>query len=93
MVCEVDFDFNKLSDSEKIEKTQEVFDKYIKPTLRADGGDVDLVGIKSENSINYILIKYRGACVGCSMNSTGTLYSIEEMLRLNLKTVVKVVIS
>ena len=39
-----------------------------------------------------VMIKYQGACMSCSMNSTTTLAGIEDMLKFKLKANLRVMI-
>lgn len=49
---------------ETYQKVEEVLDK-IRPFLRRDGGDIDLIGIKD----GIVYVAMTGACEGCAMAS------------------------
>lgn len=51
----------------------------IRPFLRLEGGDVQLVGL--DESRGVVKLRLRGACAGCPMALTGTLRMIEFRLR------------
>ena len=69
--------------NENVEKILE----QIRPSLQADGGDVELVGIKD----GVVSLRLTGAC-GCCPMSTATLkMSIERILKSKLPEVKEVV--
>ncbi len=76
----------------KIKAVESILEEYIRPTLKADGGDVELVDIKEIDGIFEVLIKYRGECMSCSMNTTTTLAGIEDMLKFKLKAPLRVIV-
>ena len=47
-----------------LEKVQEVLDK-VRPSLQADGGDVELVEVTD----GVVKVKLTGACAGCPMSA------------------------
>jgi len=51
----------RLTNIEKIRLIQETFDREIRPLLRKDGGDVELVDIDGER----VLVSLRGSCANC----------------------------
>jgi NifU-like protein len=78
---------------QKIKAVESILEQYIRPTLKADGGDVDLLDIKETDGTFEVLIKYQGECMSCSMNTTTTLAGIEDMLNFKLKAPIKVIVS
>jgi len=58
------------------EKVEQVLDK-IRPTLQADGGDVELVEV-TENGI--VKVRLQGACKGCPMSQITLKNGIERLL-------------
>ena len=78
---------------QKIKAVESILEEYIRPTLKADGGDVELLDIKENDSKFDVLIKYQGECMSCSMNTTTTLAGIEDMLNFKLKAPIKVIVS
>jgi len=50
----------------------------IRPSLRADGGDVELVDVSDEGVVSVRLV---GACRGCPMSTMTLKMGIERMLR------------
>ena len=49
--------------SELLERIERVLDEQVRPDLRADGGDIVLVGIDPDNIVQ---VRLTGACQGCS---------------------------
>lgn len=68
---------------EKVEKALE----KIRPSLRADGGDVELVDV--ENGV--VKLKLTGACGGCPMSQLTLKMGIERMLKKEIPEVKEVV--
>ncbi|MDD3591143.1 MAG: iron-sulfur cluster assembly scaffold protein [Sulfurovum sp.] len=87
-----DGSFESMGLVQKIKSVESILEEYIRPTLKADGGDVELVDIKEADEVFEVLIKYRGECMSCSMNTTTTLAGIEDMLRFKLKAPLKVIV-
>lgn len=57
------------------EQVQEVIDK-IRPSLQADGGDVELVDIED----GIVKVRLQGACAGCPMSQMTLKNGIERVL-------------
>jgi Fe-S cluster biogenesis protein NfuA len=69
------------------QRVQAVID-LIRPAVQADGGDIELVGIRPGNVVE---IRFHGACHGCP-SSTMTLHSgIERSIRENIPEITQVV--
>ncbi len=64
------------------EKVQQVINK-IRPTLQADGGDVELVDV--ENGI--VKVRLKGACAGCPMSQMTLKNAIERQLKKEIPQV------
>ncbi|MCU0599741.1 MAG: NifU family protein [Desulfobacterales bacterium] len=58
------------------EQVKQVLDK-IRPSLQADGGDVELVEV--ENGI--VKVKLKGACAGCPMSQMTLKNGIERLIK------------
>ena len=58
------------------EKVQEVLD-MIRPMLKADGGDVELVEVKD----NVVKVRLQGACAGCPMSQMTLKNGIEKIIK------------
>lgn len=53
----------KLTNIQKIQLIQETINEQIRPALRADGGDIDLIDVEG----NTVLVAFRGMCAQCKM--------------------------
>jgi len=85
--------FDSMSLVQKIKSVESILEQYIRPTLKADGGNVELIDIQDVEGIFEVLIKYQGECITCSMNTTTTLAGIEDMLKFKLKAQIKVIVT
>ncbi|OPY14720.1 MAG: Fe/S biogenesis protein NfuA [Syntrophus sp. PtaU1.Bin005] len=60
----------------------------IRPNLKADGGDVELVDVSEDGVVKVRLV---GACKGCPMSQMTLKMGIEKMLREKVSGVKEVV--
>ncbi len=67
------------------EKVQAVLDT-IRPMLKADGGDVELVDIKN----NVVKVRLQGACAGCPMSQMTLKNGIEKIIKKEIPEIVAV---
>ena len=67
------------------DKVQAVLDS-IRPNLRADGGDVELVDVKD----GVVSVKLKGACAGCPMSTMTLKNGIERLLKEELSDIKEV---
>jgi NifU-like protein len=74
-----------LTNLQKIRLIEEVIEE-LRPYLRKDGGDCELVDVDGSN----VLVNLSGACVGCQMSSV-TISGIQERLIAKLGTPIRVV--
>ena len=58
----------------------------IRPSLQADGGDVELVDINE----GIVKIRLQGECVGCPMSTLTLKMGIEKVLKQNVPEIVRV---
>jgi Fe-S cluster biogenesis protein NfuA len=68
------------------EKVKAALDQ-IRPALQADGGDVELVGVKD----GIVSVKLTGACGGCPMATMTLKKGIEKIIREKVPEVKEVV--
>lgn len=68
------------------EKIEAVLDK-IRPSLEADGGNVELVDVKD----GVVKVKLTGACAGCPMSTITLKNGIERILKNEIPEVKEVV--
>ncbi len=59
------------------EKVEKALNK-IRPSLQADGGDVELVEVKDNGVVK---VKLTGACAGCPMSQMTLKMGIEKLLK------------
>ena len=69
------------------EEVQKAID-LIRPSLQADGGDVELVDV-SEDGI--VKVKLTGACHGCPMSQMTLKMGIEKMIKKQIPDIKEVV--
>lgn len=69
-----------------IDKVEKALDK-IRPALRADGGDVELVEVKDD----VVKVKLTGACGGCPMSQLTLKMGIERLLKQEIPEIKEVV--
>jgi len=66
------------------ERIEQVLDEHVRPGLRADGGDVEVVGIDADNIVQ---VRMQGACQGCSSASMTLTMMIEAALKTHVPEV------
>lgn len=69
------------------EKIQEVLDK-IRPSIQADGGDVELIDIREDN---VVVVRLKGACGSCPMSTLTLKAGIERILKEEIPEVKEVI--
>lgn len=69
-----------------LEKVKMVLDQ-IRPSLQADGGDVELVEVTPDNIVK---VRLQGACKGCPMSQMTLKMGIEKLLKKHIPEVVSV---
>ena len=69
------------------EKVEAVLDK-IRPSLVADGGNVELVAVEDDGVVK---LKLTGACAGCPMSTMTLKNGIERILKQEIPEVKEVV--
>lgn len=68
------------------EQVQEVLN-ILRPSLQADGGDVELVDVKD----GIVSVRLQGACKGCPMSTMTLKNGIERFLKEKIAGINKVV--
>lgn len=68
------------------EKVEEALNK-VRPSLQADGGDVELVDVDEDGIVK---VKLQGSCAGCPMSQMTLKMGIEKMLKQNVPEVERV---
>ena len=67
---------------EKVEKAL----NDVRPSLQADGGDVELVDVEN----NILKVRLKGACAGCPMSQMTLKHGIERYLKKMIPEIVSV---
>ena len=65
-------------DQARLEAICDLLDERIRPSLKADGGDLHVVGLAG----NFLSIHYQGACGSCPSAISGTLGAIQNLVRI-----------
>ncbi len=68
-------------------KIEEVLDK-VRPSIQADGGDVELVDIREDNTV---VVRLKGACGSCPMATLTLKAGIERVLKQEIPEVKEVI--
>lgn len=68
------------------EKVQDALNK-VRPSLQADGGDVELVDVLEDGLVK---VRLTGACKGCPMSQMTLKMGIEKILKQNIPEVTTV---
>jgi Fe-S cluster biogenesis protein NfuA len=69
------------------EKVQKAID-IIRPSLQADGGDVELVDVSEDGTVK---VRLTGACRGCPMSQMTLKSGIEKIIKTQVPDVKEVV--
>ena len=64
-------------DQQRLYMINAMLDEQIRPYLQGDGGDLYVLGLEG----NRLTVHYQGACGSCPSSISGTLVSIEHMLK------------
>ena len=64
-------------DQERLNKIIALLDAKIRPYLKSDGGDLNVVGLDG----NLLSVHYQGACGSCPSSLSGTLFAIVQLVR------------
>lgn len=70
-------DWDSIGLFEKVRRIEAVLDEQVRPMLASDGGGMDLVDLRDDNTL---VVEYQGACGGCSASIGGTMFFIEDAL-------------
>ncbi len=67
----------RMTTLQKIKKIEAVLEREIKPALRKDGGDIELVDVDGD----FVMVSLRGACTSCAKSQTTLKEYVEKKLR------------
>ncbi len=82
--------FEDMTLVQQIKAIDAEIDESIRQFLVMDGGDMEVIDIKTSDEYIDVYIRYLGACNGCASSSTGTLYAIESTLKEKLSKKIRV---
>ena len=66
---------------ELLSRIEAVLDEQIRPGLKADGGDVEVVGIDDDRIVQ---VRLQGACQGCPSSTMTLTFGIEAALKARI---------
>ena len=67
----------RMTTLQKIKKIEEVLEREIRPGLRKDGGDIELIDVDGD----FVSVSLRGACKSCTKSQTTIKEYVEKKLR------------
>ena len=67
----------KLTNIQKIKMIEDALEREIRPALRKDGGDIELIDVDGD----FVMVSLRGACVSCAASQTTLKEYVEKKLR------------
>ncbi len=67
----------RMTTIQKIKRIEEVLEREVRPALRKDGGDIELIYVDGD----YVIVSLRGACVSCKKSQTTLKEYVEKKLR------------
>jgi NifU-like protein len=82
--------FGELGLIQKHRAVERVLDEKVRPNLLKDGGNLEVVDMKSSGGVTEVFISYMGACKGCPSATVGTLTYIEDFLKSELDPAIRV---
>lgn len=75
----------RMTTLQKIKKIEEVLERVVRPGLRKDGGDIELIDVDGD----FVMVSLRGACKSCAKSQTTIKEYVEKKLReLVLETLI-----
>ena len=70
-----------MTNIERIRRIEESLDKDVRPALRADGGDIELVDVEKTPEGPRVTVSLRGRCAGCAASGLTLQHFVEQTLR------------
>lgn len=67
----------RLTNIQKIKMIEDVLEREIRPALRKDSGDIELIDVDGD----FVMVSLRGACVSCAASQTTLKEYVEKKLR------------
>jgi NifU-like protein len=69
-----------MTNLQKIHLIEDVIDREIRPALRQDGGDLELIDVDGDK----VSVRFRGACSGCLVSQVTLKDVVEARLKDNV---------
>ncbi len=76
--------FSELSSFRQFKAVETVLKAEVLPALHRDGGGLEVEDFSMDGDVPVLTVSYKGACLGCSSATAGTLGFIENILRERL---------
>jgi NifU-like protein len=67
----------RMTNIQKIKLVEQAFEREIRPTLKKDGGDIELIDVDGD----FVIVSLRGACSSCTKSQTTLKEYVEKKLR------------
>ena len=67
-----------------------MLDEKVRPNLLRDGGNLEVVDMKTADGVTEVYIRYMGACKGCPSAHVGHSSFIEDFLKAELDPAIRV---
>jgi Fe-S cluster biogenesis protein NfuA len=80
-------EYKQMQEGEPVRAKVEEILNIIRPSLQADGGDVELVDVKE----GVVSLKLTGACAGCPMSTITLKNGIERTLKQEIPDIKEVI--
>jgi len=80
------FEFNRKRSIKPMKEKVEKALNDVRPSLQADGGDVELVGVEN----NIVKVRLKGACAGCPMSQMTLKQGIERYIKKLIPEIISV---
>ena len=74
----------EVNDADLRARIETVLDELVRPGMRADGGDVEVVGIDADRIVQ---VRMKGACVGCPSSTITMTMGIESAIKARVPEV------
>lgn len=71
------------------DEVERVLERNIRPALRADGGDIELVEVNED--LGEVKVRLQGACAGCPLSQMTSLTVVERILRQEIPEIKRVI--
>jgi Fe-S cluster biogenesis protein NfuA len=71
------------------ERVLEVIERKVRPAIKDDGGDIEVVGVDEKERI--VMVRLSGACEGCSAANVTLEGWVEELIKRELPEVKRVI--